>query len=49
MLHAFCSKPSCADGQMPGAGLIMDASGNLFGTTEEGGANGLGTVFELEF
>jgi len=49
VLHAFCSKPSCADGELPGAGLIMDASGNLFGTTEEGGANGLGTVFELEF
>lgn len=29
------------------AGLIMDASGNLYGTTEGGGANGLGAVFEL--
>jgi hypothetical protein len=27
--------------------LIADANGNLFGTTEAGGANGAGTVFEL--
>ncbi|HTQ40824.1 MAG TPA: choice-of-anchor tandem repeat GloVer-containing protein [Pirellulales bacterium] len=29
------------------AGVIMDASGNLFGTTIYGGANNEGTVFEL--
>jgi hypothetical protein len=29
------------------AGLIFDANGNLFGTTELGGANGGGTVFEI--
>ncbi|WP_353228619.1 choice-of-anchor tandem repeat GloVer-containing protein [Novosphingobium sp.] len=28
-------------------GLVIDAAGNLFGTTNNGGANGLGTVFEL--
>ena len=27
--------------------LIMDASGNLYGTTFQGGTNGVGTVFEL--
>ena len=31
----------------PRAGLIEDSSGNLFGTTIEGGTNGGGTVFEL--
>ena len=31
----------------PYAGLIADASGNLYGTTGHGGANGRGTVFEL--
>jgi uncharacterized repeat protein (TIGR03803 family) len=31
----------------PPAGLIMDAAGDLFGTTAFGGANGDGTVFEL--
>jgi len=35
------------DGGGPRSGVIADASGNLFGTTEFGGANGYGTVFEL--
>src|SRR5207245_5501517 len=34
-------------GTFPQAGLIEDASGNLFGTTSNAGANGKGTVFEL--
>ena len=29
------------------AGLIADASGNLYGTTDSGGADGDGSVFEL--
>jgi uncharacterized repeat protein (TIGR03803 family) len=36
-----------ADGAQPSAGLIMDASGNLYGATTSGGALGYGTVFEL--
>ena len=35
------------DGANPVAGLIMDTSGNLYGTTRNGGAYGFGTVFEL--
>lgn len=35
------------DGQSPYAGVSVDASGNLFGTTTAGGASGLGTVFEI--
>jgi uncharacterized repeat protein (TIGR03803 family) len=34
-------------GVQPNPGLIEDTSGNLFGTTAAGGANGNGTVFEL--
>ena len=34
-------------GYTPLGGLIIDAAGNLFGTTGAGGANGKGTVFEL--
>src|SRR5207248_8816760 len=34
-------------GAMPCAGLIADATGNLFSTTFEGGAYGFGTVFEI--
>jgi uncharacterized repeat protein (TIGR03803 family) len=39
------------DGNYPGAGLVFDAPGNLYGTTEEGGSGcnppGCGAVFEL--
>jgi uncharacterized repeat protein (TIGR03803 family) len=34
-----------SNGANPYAGLIADASGDLFGTTQSGGANGWGTVF----
>lgn len=37
-----------ADGEIPDAGLILDAAGNLYGTTFRGGTSGLGTVFELD-
>jgi uncharacterized repeat protein (TIGR03803 family) len=36
-----------SDGCFPYAGVIFDAAGDLYGTTEEGGANGVGTVFKL--
>jgi uncharacterized repeat protein (TIGR03803 family) len=36
-----------ANGAFPYAGLILDQSGNLYGTTEQGGTAGVGTVFEL--
>jgi hypothetical protein len=36
------------DGNLPNAGLVADAKGNLYGTTSyNGGANGYGNVFEL--
>jgi uncharacterized repeat protein (TIGR03803 family) len=44
VLYSFTGE---ADGGNPFAGLIEDKSGNLYGTTVEGGADGLGTVFEL--
>jgi uncharacterized repeat protein (TIGR03803 family) len=47
VLHSFCSQADCTDGGNPGAGLIFDAQGNLYGTTSAQGANGGGTVFEL--
>jgi uncharacterized repeat protein (TIGR03803 family) len=31
----------------PGVGVVVDGQGNLFGTTQEGGAHGYGTVFEI--
>ena len=36
-----------SNGAYPLAGLIADANGDLFGTTEEGGQSGDGTVFEI--
>ena len=34
-------------GATPQAGVTLDAAGNLYGTTQFGGANGAGTVFEI--
>lgn len=46
VLHTF--RDDGKDGRNPVAGLIFDAAGNLYGTTESGGAYyGAGTVFEL--
>jgi uncharacterized repeat protein (TIGR03803 family) len=44
VLHSF----TAGDGAFPLAGLIMDKGGNLYGTTESGGASGDGTVFKLD-
>jgi uncharacterized repeat protein (TIGR03803 family) len=35
------------DGSEPVAGVIRDPQGNLYGTTENGGASGVGTIFEV--
>jgi uncharacterized repeat protein (TIGR03803 family) len=48
-LYSFCAQggTSCTDGANPYSGVIQDAAGNLYGTTQGGGAYGWGTVFEL--
>ena len=38
-----------ADGGTPQASLFRDRSGNLYGTTSQGGAANAGTVFEIPF
>jgi uncharacterized repeat protein (TIGR03803 family) len=45
VLYAFGSQLD--DGAVPLAPLIFDSVGNLYGTTEWGGNNGAGAVFEL--
>ncbi|HVI10843.1 MAG TPA: choice-of-anchor tandem repeat GloVer-containing protein [Candidatus Binatia bacterium] len=55
-IYTFAGYPN--DGALPGAALIMDAAGNLYGTTETGGSSGYctsggkpigcGAVFELQ-
>ena len=44
VLYAFKCRP---DGFTPNGGLVMDAAGNLYGTTYGGGAPNQGTVFKL--
>lgn len=48
VLYSFCSASNCADGANPAAGLIQDAAGSVYGTTEFGGAAGRGTVFKVD-
>jgi uncharacterized repeat protein (TIGR03803 family) len=45
VLHSF--HPEIPDGVYLYAGLIFDHAGNLYGTTQQGGTYGFGTVFEL--
>jgi uncharacterized repeat protein (TIGR03803 family) len=45
LLYSF--QDNGADGIIPTAGLIFDASGNLYGTTGNGGSLGFGTAFKL--
>jgi hypothetical protein len=44
-IYEFAGRP--ADGQTPRAGLVIDAQGRLYGTTQLGGIGGCGTVFML--
>jgi len=45
LVHSFAG--GTTDGAYPLDGLNRDSKGNLYGVTEEGGANSTGTVFEL--
>jgi len=49
VLHVFCSvvDDQCLDGEFAFAAPTMDAKGNLFGATEDGGPKRGGVVYEL--
>jgi uncharacterized repeat protein (TIGR03803 family) len=48
VLHSFHKALNGpGDGYWPNGGLAMDSAGNLYGTTQSGGANVNGTVFKL--
>lgn len=45
-VHTFSGDPP--DGKSPGGGLTNDRAGNLYGTTNRGGAHQQGIVFEIK-
>jgi uncharacterized repeat protein (TIGR03803 family) len=45
ILYSFKGNPDAA---VPYGGLLLDSSGNLYGTTTAGGASDAGTVFKLD-
>jgi hypothetical protein len=45
VIHRFASSPT--DGQFPVAGLTLDAAGNFYGETEDGGTHDLGIIFKF--
>ena len=47
VLASFTNDVGLAKGANPRAGLVRDPAGILWGTTEQGGANSLGTVFKF--
>ncbi|HEY7097877.1 MAG TPA: choice-of-anchor tandem repeat GloVer-containing protein [Terriglobales bacterium] len=44
VLYSFTGGP---DGGYPNSGIALDSQGNIFGTTDSGGANDAGTVFKV--
>lgn len=44
ILHAF---GAAGDGSFPAARITLDKTGALYGTTEGGGADNLGTVWKI--
>ena len=47
VIHNFLGQTNSGDGSSPGASLIQGLDGNLYGTTQVGGNNNLGTLFKL--
>jgi uncharacterized repeat protein (TIGR03803 family) len=46
-LYSFCSESGCEDGNNPVGALVQASNGDFYGTTENGGANGYGTIFTI--
>jgi uncharacterized repeat protein (TIGR03803 family) len=48
VLHSFCAKQNCTDGRYPVSAPVLDAGGNLFGTTSLGGLADAGTIYKID-
>ena len=46
-LHSFCPKKGCKDGEWPIAALVQATNGDLYGTSQLGGAKGDGGIFKI--
>jgi len=49
LLHAYDFSAAGTDGSIPMGPLVPDSAGNFYGTTVQGGANGWGAVFKIQF
>ena len=47
-IYDFCAAAKCTDGALPIGDLIVDASGNLYGAANAGGAFGFGSIYEIK-
>lgn len=47
VIHTFGFRNGTSDGNFPEAALVQGAKGVLYGTTQEGGTSGVGTVYSL--
>lgn len=46
-LYSFCALKNCTDGWEPTGSVVQAANGNFYGTTQQGGNNNNGTIFEI--
>jgi uncharacterized repeat protein (TIGR03803 family) len=46
-LYSFCPAGDCTTGRNPLSSLLQGSDGNFYGVSEEGGANGFGTLFQI--
>jgi uncharacterized repeat protein (TIGR03803 family) len=47
VLHDFCAQQGCSDGSEPFSAPIVDVAGNIYGTTNVGGATNEGVLYEI--
>lgn len=47
VLHSFCAKKFCSEGDTPIGGVTLDAFGNVYGVTGMGGAHNFGVAYQI--